>query len=401
MPWLEQSPMDQRMQVIVDYQRGLHGVSELAARYGVSRKTVYKWIDRHDADATAGLADRSRRPLSCSQATPPAVVEAVLAARRRHPRWGAKKLLKILRRAEPETAWPARSTICDLLRRHGLIVPARRRPRRRQSGGALAPMTAPNAIWTVDFKGQFKTGDGVYCYPLTLVDGYSRFLLACQGLRSTASSPAQAIFWRAFAEYGLPTIIRSDNGVPFATTALGRLSRLAVWWIRLGIYPERIAPAHPEQNGRHERLHRTLKAETTRPPARNLQAQQTRFNRFRLEYNADRPHEGLAQETPGSIYQPSPRPLPRTLPTVTYPAHYEVRRVASNSGIRWKGAWVAVTDTLAGEDIGFEEVDDGWWDVYFGPVRLGRLDERTRRIADAAPSITHDGGTDRLTADAV
>lgn len=298
MPWLETSPMDQRMQFIVDYQRGLHSVTELADRFSISRKTAYKWIDRHEADETAGLADRSRRPQSCPHATPPAVVEAVLEARRRHPRWGANKLLRILRRADPETAWPARSTVCDLLNRLDLIPKTRRRPRLAHPGRPLTPMTAPNEIWTADFKGQFKTRDSVYCYPLTLVDGCSRYLLACQGLRSTAIVLARPIFRRAFVEYGLPQIVRSDNGVPFATTALGRLSLLSVWWIRLGIYPELIEPAHPEQNGRHERMHRTLKAEATRPPSGNLQAQQTRFNHFRAEYHRSRTHLGLSKDAP-------------------------------------------------------------------------------------------------------
>jgi transposase InsO family protein len=309
-------------------------------------------------------------------------VDAILEARRHHPRWGAKKLRRILTRKDPREAWPARSTICDLLKRHDLIPKTRRHPRLSHPGRPLTPMTEPNGIWTADFKGQFKTRDGVYCYPLTLVDGFSRYLLACQGLPSVAVVLARPIFRRAFEEYGLPRIIRSDNGVPFATTALGRLSLLSVWWIRLGIYPELIAPAHPEQNGRHERMHRTLKAEATRPPAGNLQAQQTRFNHFRTEYNDDRPHEALDQETPASVYHPSPRTLPRTLAPIEYPGHFEVRLVSRNSGIRWKKHWVCVTHTLAGEHVGLEEVDDGFWDVYFGPLKLGRMNERILRIED-------------------
>jgi len=382
MPWQERSTMDQRKQFIADYHRGLQSVTELADRFGISRKTAYKWIDRHEEEGGNGLADRSRRPLSCPHATPQHIVDAVLEARRHHPRWGAKKLLRILRRQDPHAPWPARTTVCDLLKRHDLVPATRRRPRLSHPGRPLTPMTEPNEIWTVDFKGQFKTRDGVYCYPLTLVDGFSRYLLACQGLRSTAIALARPIFRRAFEEYGLPRIIRSDNGVPFATTALGRLSLLSVWWIRLGIYPELIEPAHPEQNGRHERMHRTLKAEATRPAAANLQAQQTRFNRFRAEYNDDRPHEALDQETPASVYRASPRRLPRTLPPIEYPAHFEVRRVSRNSGIRWNTHWVCVTHTLAGEYVGLEEIDDGLWEVYFGPVPLGRLDERLLRIED-------------------
>jgi len=382
MPWLETSPMDQRMQFIADVHRGLQSVTELAGRFAISRKTAYKWIDRHEQNGASGLVDRSRRPQWCPHETPPAITDAVLEARRRHPRWGAKKLLRILRRKDSQVAWPARSTVCDLLKRHDLIPKSRRRPRLSHPGRPLTPMTEPNGIWTADFKGQFKTRDRVYCYPLTLVDGFSRYLLACQGLRSTAIVLARPIFRRAFEEYGLPRIIRSDNGVPFATTALGRLSLLSVWWIRLGIYPELIEPAHPERNGRHERMHRTLKAEATRPPSGNLQAQQTRFNRFRTEYNDERPHEALTQETPASVYRPSPRELPRTLAPLEYPGHFEVRLVSRNSGIRWNRHWVCVTHTLAGEYVGLEEVDDGLWDVYFGPLKLGRMDERILRIED-------------------
>ncbi len=391
MPWQETSCMDQRMQFISDVQRGLLPVTELAERFGISRKTAYKWIDRYEDGGPPSLVDRSRRPLSCPHATPDAVVTGVLEARRRHPRWGAKKLLRILRRKAPGTAWPARSTVCDLLTRHGLVPTTRRRPPLSHPGRPLTPMTEPNAIWTADFKGQFKTRDGEYCYPLTLADGFSRYLLACQGLRSTAVALARPTFQRVFEEYGLPRIIRTDNGVPFATTALGRLSLLSVWWIRLGIYPELIEPAHPEQNGRHERMHRTLKAEATRPPSGNLAAQQVRFNHFRREYNDERPHEALGQETPASVYRPSSRPLPLKLAPTEYPGHYEVRLVSRNSGIRWKHHWVCVTHTLAGEYVGLEEIDDGIWEVYFGPLKLGRMDERILRIED------HKGRTVRKT----
>jgi len=246
----------------------------------------------------------------------------------------------------------------------------------------MTPMNEPNAVWSVDFKGQFKTRDSRYCYPLTVTDGFSRYLLACQGLRSTATELAAPVFTRLFEEYGLPSIIRSDNGAPFATTALGRLSHLSVWWLRLGIQPELIEPAHPQQNGRHERMHRTLKAEATRPPAGNLSAQQVRFNRFRSEYNEERPHEALGQDTPASHYSPSGRQLPRKLPEIEYPGHFEVRYVSANGGIRWKCAWVNVTTVLEGQHVGLEEVGDGLWDVYFSHVRLGRLDEHRTRIQD-------------------
>ena len=382
MPWQETSLMDQRVQFIAAYQRDDCDVAELARRYTISRKTAYKWLARYADHGPAGLSDRSRRPTHSPGATGTAVVDALLEVRRHHPTWGAKKLLKIVGTRHPTWDLPARSTVCDLLDRAGLITARSRRTIPAHPGHALVPMTAPNGTWTADFKGHFKTRNAVYCYPLTVVDGYSRYLLGCQGVLSTAIEVARPIFLRLFQEYGLPLMIRTDNGVPFATTALGRLSTLSVWWIRLGIVPELIAPASPQQNGRHERMHRTLKAEATRPPSGNLQAQQRRFNRFRHEYNQERPHEALDQETPASRYTPSPRALPARLPPLEYPGHFETRLVSRNSGIRWQKQWVCVTHTLAGEYVGLEEVGDGLWDVYFGPVKLGRMDERTRRITD-------------------
>lgn len=382
MPWQEKSLMDQRTQFIADYQREVFTVVELADRYEISRKTAYKWIDRYADGGPPALVDRSRRPKSCPHETAGEIVEAVLALRRHHPTWGPKKLRRVLTKREPTIAWPARSTIADLLQRHGLIPVSRRRPTPAHPGRPETAMTAPNDTWTADFKGHFKTRNGVYCYPLTLADGCSRYLLACQGLRSVEVELAKPVFLHSFQEYGLPDRIRTDNGVPFATTALGRLSTLSVWWIRLGIVPVLIEPASPQQNGRHERMHRTLKAETTRPPAANLQAQQVRFNQFRQEFNEERPHEALDQNTPASRYQPSRRALPTRLPPIEYPGHFEVRLVSRNSGIRWKKHWVCVTHTLAGEYVGLDEVDDGLWDVYFGPVKLGRMDERRLQIED-------------------
>ena len=244
-------------------------------------------------------------------------------------------------------------------------------------------MDAPNAVWTTDYKGQFKLGDGQYCFPLTVADGYSRLLLACQALTSTRLVEARPVFERLFGEYGLPQRIRSDNGVPFATQALGRLSVLAVWWIRLGILPDLIEPGSPHQNGRHERMHLTLKRECTRPPRPTRGQQQRCFDRWRQEYNTLRPHEALADATPASVYRPSPRPYPARLPPLEYPGHYEVRRVSRNGGIRWHKHWVNVSQTLGEEYVGLVEIDDGEWEVYFGPLRLGRFHERTRLIEDA------------------
>jgi putative transposase len=374
--------MHERVRFVADVERGEQGLKELCERYEVSRKTGYKWLRRFVEEGPEGLVDRSRRPHHCPNATERRVVEALKELRRRHPTWGAGKLLNILGKRHPLWVLPSRSTGCELLRRAGLVRGRRRRSRPGHPGRPLSVMDEPNAVWSADFKGEFKTRDGVYCYPLTVSDGYSRYLLGCQALRSTRLELAKPVFRRVFEEYGLPRIIRTDNGSPFASTALGRLSRLSVWWIRLGIEPELTEPASPAQNGRHERMHRTLKAETTRPPAGNLGAQQTRFNRFRQEYNEERPHEALGQSTPDSVYVRSAREFPRRLPPLQYPAHYEARYVSENGGIRWRCAWVNVTTTLAHEWVGLEEVGDGLWDVYFSWLRLGRLDERRMRIED-------------------
>jgi putative transposase len=383
MPWSQTSPMDQRTQFIAEYLRGTSDMTELCARYDISRKTGYKWLDRYLRDGPRGLEERSRRPTHSPRHTSEQVEQAIIEARQRHPSWGSKKLLSILYKRHPRWSWPHRSTVCDILNRHGLIA---KKPRRRRIGHPGAPSSrsaAPNDLWSADFKGQFKTGDGLYCYPLTITDSASRFLLECQGLHSTSVELAKPMFTRVFREFGLPLRIRTDNGVPFATHTLARLSRLSAWWVRLGILPEFIEPGKPQQNGRHERMHRTLKAETTRPAAATLRAQQRKFNRFRLEFNHERPHEALLMHTPASCYTRSPRQMPERIPPLEYPDHFELRYVSANGGIRWNHHWVNVSVTCIGEYVGLEEIDDGVWNVFFGPLKLGRLLERHMRIEDA------------------
>ena len=383
MPWLEAVPMDQRDRFITDWQHGLYPMTERCARYGISRKTGYRWLTRYAADGAVALTERSRRPHTCPHASVPEAVDALCELRRRHPTWDPKKLLAVLAQRRPALVLPAPSTAAALLKRAGLVTSPTRRRTPGHPGRPTAPMDAPNAIWTTDFKGEFKTRDGRYCYPLTIADGYSRFLFACRGLPSTATVGVQPVFRRLFQEYGLPTRIRSDNGVPFATIALGRLSTLSVWWVRLGILPDLIEPGAPQQNGRHERVHRTLKAEATKPPEAQARGQQRRFDAFRTEYNTERPHGALGQVTPASCYTASARPYADRLPALEYPAHCEVRRVSRNGGIRWHNDWVNVSHLLAEEYVAFEEIDDGIWSVVFGPLVLGRFDERRRRIEDA------------------
>lgn len=382
MPWSHASPMDQRTQFIADYLRESLNITELCDLYGVSRKTGYKWIDRYLHLGPAGLEERSRRPSCSPNATSPEIISLILEARRRHPSWGAKKLLTILGKRHPRWDFPGRSTVCDILSRHGMVPRKRNRRRIGHPGKPTSSILTPNDVWSADFKGQFKTQNGIYCYPLTVTDGFSRYLLGCQALYSTAVAGAKPVFMRLFKEYGLPKRIRTDNGVPFATNTLARLSSLSAWWIRLGVLPELIEPGKPQQNGRHERMHKTLKAEATKPPAGNLQAQQRKFNRFREEFNNERPHEALDQQTPGSIYQPSPREMPNKLPPLEYPDRFEVRYVSANGGIRWNKGWINVSITCVGEYVGLEEIDDGVWNVYFGPLKLGRLHERHMRIED-------------------
>ena len=383
MPWNQTSPMDQKTQFIADYLRERLSVSELCELYCVSRKTGYKWIDRYLQQGPAGLEERSRQPHGSPNATPVHIVAAFVELRTHHPSWGAKKLLSILERRQPRWDLPGRSTVCEILSRSGLVPKRRQRRAIGHPGAPSSPMRAPNDVWSADYKGQFKTGDGLYCYPLTVTDNCSRFVLGCQALTSTAGHEAKPVFTRLFKEFGLPRRIRTDNGVPFATNTLARLSQLSAWWVRLGILPELIEPGQPQQNGRHERMHRTLKAETTRPPAGNCRAQQRKFNRFRQEFNHERPHEALDMQTPAARFEPSPRPMPDKLPPLEYPDRFEVRYVSANGGIRWNKRWVNVSITCMGEYVGLEEIDDGVWNVYFGPLKLGRLLERHMRIEDA------------------
>jgi len=382
MPWSQTSPMDQRTQFIADFLRETLSVTELCDLYRVSRKTGYKWINRYLRHGPVGLTEHSRRPACSPNATPEEIVQVFLEVRRRHPSWGAKKLLTIVHKRHPRWDLPGRSTVCDILSRHGMVPKKRNRRRIGHPGKPTSAILAPNDTWCADFKGQFKTGDGIYCYPLTVTDGYSRYLLGCQGLLTTAVKEAKPVFTRLFKEFGLPARIRTDNGVPFATNTLARLSSLSAWWVRLGVLPELIEPSKPQQNGRHERMHKTLKAEATKPPAGNIQAQQRKFNRFREEFNQERPHEALDQQTPGSLYVPSSRQMPNKLPPLEYPDRFEVRYVSANGGIRWNNGWLNVSIVCVGEYVGLEEIDDGVWNIYFGPLKLGRLLERHMRIED-------------------
>ena len=382
MPWKRTDPMEERMRLVMEVESEVFQMSELCERYGVSRKTGYKWLERYRKEGVAGLQDRSRAPLHCPHRTPEAIGKVLIKARHSHPYWGGGKLVDWLRLRQPEVKWPAASTAQEILKQAGLIEPKRRRRRRQGPTPALLQLgeVAPHEVLTADFKGEFRTRDRRYCYPLTIADYPSRYLLACRAFCSTAGGPVQRVFREIFQEYGLPRAIVTDNGTPFASTGVARLSRLSVWWIRLGIQPLRIQPGHPEQNARHERMHRTLKEETTRPPARNRQAQQRVFDRFRAEYNQERPHQGLQAKTPAQVYRPSPRAYPSRLPLLEYPGYFEIRRVSPNGCLNFKRKALFIGEALKGQKVGLEEIEDGIWSFYFGPVLVGRYDERQQRL---------------------
>ena len=380
MPWLETDAVEQRRDFVRDVHLAVYTISELCERYGISRKTGYKWLRRFDAGGRRALTDRSRAPHRCPHRIAAATAELICAARRAHPTWGPRTLLDWLAPRHPAFVRPALSTVSDLLTRHGLSKPRRRRRRYAHPGVVPAVTAAPNDVWTADFKGHFRTRNGLYCYPLTVADQHTRYLLACHALPATKYVGVRPIFARLFRAYGLPRAIRTDNGVPFANHGLHGLTRLNVWWLRLGIQHQRIRPAHPQENGTHERMHRTLKYDATRPPRAHLAAQQRAFVAFRRVYNEERPHQALGGRPPAALYQPSPRRYPRRLPPIEYPRHFAVRRVVQGGQIYFKKRLLFLAKALEDYPVGLEEIADGVWSIHFCHVRLGHVDERDRIV---------------------
>lgn len=373
MPWRRESPMDQKIKLLGDWLSGDYNKSALSRIYGVTRPTVDKWIARYAEQGLQGLEERSRAALSHPNETPTWIAQTLIDAKLKHQDWGPRKLVRVLQQAKPDVAWPAPSTAGELLKREGLVKPRKRRRTVPPYTEPFRHCSYPNRVWSIDYKGQFRTGDGRYCYPLTVTDNMSRYLLTCRGLRHPTLAATKPWLEVAFREYGLPEAIRSDNGTPFASTGLGGLSSLSVWWIRLGIVPERIEPGRPDQNGRHERMHKTLKGSVITPPAATLRQQQQAFERFRREFNELRPHEALDMDTPASRYRPSARSYPEKLPEVEYSGDCPVRRVRSNGEIKWRGELVYTSQALIGEPIELKESLKGGWDVYFHTYRLGHL----------------------------
>ena len=379
MPWKEGTRVSERSAMVAKWKSGLYGISELAREFGVSRPTVYLWIGRAELD----LVDRQPIPKSCPHRTDARIASEILAAKRAHPRWGPRKLIQLLRIEQPSEAWPSPSTAGVILDRHGLV---RKRLRRRAARIRYwrGPLAADQSgeMMTIDHKGHFRLGNGRYCYPLTIADPVSRFIYAISGSYTPSLKTAKPPLEAVFREYGLPDRIGSDNGGPFCCSrALAGLSRLSVWWIRLGVTPLRIHPGCPWENSMHERMHRTLKAETTRPASASMPRQQERFDVFRQEYNFVRPHDGLAGVRPADRLKPCARPYPRRIPPLDYPGHFETRRVRHTGEIKFQGRRIFLSEALAGEWVGLEEIADGIWSIRFAHLELARYDERTKSIS--------------------
>ena len=393
MPWKARSALEERKAFINEWRKQEVPFAELCRDFHISRQTGYKWLGRYEAEGESGLEERSRAPLHNPQEMSAEVRQAILQLRQQHGRWGPRKLKALLQRQQPQRRWPALSSIGELLQREGLAHPRRNRRRTPPYTAPLQHAQAPNQVWCADYKGWFRCGDGARCDPLTITDAFSRYLLRCQQVERTDEPRARAVFEAAFREYGLPEAMRTDNGPPFATPAPGGLSRLSIWWIRLGIRHERIQPGCPEQNGRHERMHETLKQETASPPAPNLHKQQESFHRFQHQYNQIRPHEALDYRTPAEHYVASARRYPEKLPELEYPAGMRLRSVSERGQVALRRHEdVFVSKALAHETVGLWETEEGLYEVYFGSLLLGWLDSRELCfVADRAP-VWHAGG---------
>lgn len=381
MPWKVICPVEERMRFIAAVNDSDETFSELCARFGISRKTGYKWVERYEEHGVAGLAEGRPVARSCPHRMPSELLDQLLELRKEHPTWGPKKLRARLS-AQGVVAVPAPSTIGDALKKHGLVQARRRRVRPPMTAMPMAITTYPNDTWCVDFKGHFALGDKTRCYPLTVTDHVSRYLIKCEGLVKTDFAHVKPHFERAFCEFGLPWRIRSDNGPPFATVGLGGLSELSVWWIRLGIEPERIEPGEPQQNGRHERMHRTLQEETANPPSPTRIGQQRAFDCFRREYNHERPHEALDMKTPASLFMPSRRHMPERPKSPEYPDTMKVRKLDGQGRICFAGqtSKITLSKLLAKEPIGLKPIDDDHWEVFYGPVLIAEMKLRDKEI---------------------
>jgi transposase InsO family protein len=389
-PWNTRTPVDLRTE-FMNRLAGGERMTDLCREFGISRKTGHKFKARFEKLGAKGLANQSRAPKVIPHKTPPEMEELIIAERQQHPSWGPRKLKETLER-RLKRAFPSAAAIGAVLKRNGLVQQRKRRQRHEPGPTTLRAASAPNEVWCIDYKGQFRVGDGTYCYPLTLTDQFSRYILGCESMAAISDDAAREVCEEIFRTHGLPDVMRSDNGTPFASTGLAGLTRLSVFWLRLGIQLERIEPGHPEQNGRHERMHRTLKFETARPARANLLQQQERFDEFVDEFNHQRPHEALDMKRPADVYMPSPRAFPARLPEPRYPAHDDVLRVSRTGQIYIPGIrQVHLSTALSGEYVGIREERDGRWLVTFIDVDLGHVnpDKSISPMISAPPENPH------------
>ena len=387
MPWEERKAVELRKEFVREALGEQEALSEICRRYAISRVTGYKWLQRFEESGDAGMEDRSCAPHQSPQAMGERETEKILELRRRYPRWGPKKLRAYLVARDGRTVWPAQSSMSELLRREGLSQPRRKRARTPAYQQPLAHAQAPNQVWCTDFKGWFHCGDGTRCDPLTITDAFSRYLLRVRLVAKTDGAHVRGVFEAVFRECGMPEAIRSDNGSPFASKAPGGLSRLSMWWLHLGIQHERIEPGCPEQNGRHERMHRTLKEEVASPPCAHRRAQQQALAHFEHSYNHERPHEALAQRTPAQVYVASAKLYPSRLPELVYPDDVEHYRVIGGKGdLKWRGVRTFLSEVLARQTVGLREIEPDWFEVFYGPVLLGRFDSHAHQFIAAGHS---------------
>jgi transposase InsO family protein len=381
MPWKATDVVEERTRFVLEYDSAEYTMAELCRIYGIARKTGYEWVWRYEVEGLRGLHDRRLGARSHPNQTAAEIEREIVQLKYRRPNWGAKKLRGHLVNKQGAVKWPALSTFGGILQRQGLSAPQPKRHKTPLYTRPFEKVEQANQVWCADFKGWFRTGRGERIDPLTMSDAHSRYLLRCQSVEKTDTEHVQAIFTAAFREYGMPDTMRTDNGAPFASRAVAGISRLSIYWMKLGIRPERIKPGHPEQNGRHERMHRTLKAETAKPPAANRAAQQRAFDRFRQHYNEERPHEALGQKTPASCYQNSTRSYPDRVPEPEYAAHMKVKRVYPDGSFFWKGTQIFISKCLGGEILGLEPIDDRYWDVHFATFPLARFDSHQLKLA--------------------
>jgi len=380
MPWNETCTMNERNKLIDAWLSREFNITQLSERFKVSRKTIYKWLGRYDLYGREGLVDVSRAPINTPHKTPTEIRDQIVRLKHRFPYWGPMKLNDYLRLNYPDVNWPATSTMGEILKVSGLVKRKKRRHKVPPHSQPLRHADEPNKVWSADFKGQFKLGNDKVCYPLTLTDNYSRYLLACDALPGLKLSGVRPVYERLFREFGLPDAIRTDNGYPFAQVCLGGLSPLSIWLLRLGILPERIDKGCPQQNGRHERMHRTLKQETVNPAAITMRAQQRAFDQFVADYNNERPHQSLSGMTPASVYHASLRPFPEVLPDVEYPSEWQVRKVKCAGQIKLFSNPIYVSRQLIGEYVGLKPVGNAVWQIYYCRLPMGIIDERIGRV---------------------